>query len=98
MKLISALRRVSVDAMMTTRSRFFSRSSGNAVMPSAAQVAAARRTSGAQALPVATLSLPALLALLVRERPDVVGLTADLAKYTDMHIFAKAFPETVFTS
>ncbi|MDE2604896.1 MAG: transketolase family protein [Burkholderiales bacterium] len=26
-------------------------------------------------------------------RPDVVGLTADLAKYTDLHLFAQAFPE-----
>ncbi|WP_313698141.1 transketolase C-terminal domain-containing protein [Achromobacter sp.] len=26
-------------------------------------------------------------------RPDVVGLTADLAKYTDLHLFAQAYPE-----
>ena len=26
----------------------------------------------------------------------IVGLTADLGKYTDMHIFAKAFPERFF--
>ena len=26
----------------------------------------------------------------------IVGLTADLGKYTDMHIFAKAFPERYF--
>jgi transketolase len=25
--------------------------------------------------------------------PDVVGLTADLAKYTDLHLFAQAYPE-----
>jgi transketolase len=29
---------------------------------------------------------------LARSRPDIVGLTADLAKYTDLHIFAKAYP------
>lgn len=29
-------------------------------------------------------------------RADVVGLTADLAKYTDLHIFAKAYPERFF--
>jgi transketolase len=29
-------------------------------------------------------------------RPEVVGLTADLAKYTDLHLFAQAFPERFF--
>ncbi|UXU89518.1 transketolase family protein [Burkholderia sp. S-53] len=33
---------------------------------------------------------------LARERPDVVGMTADLGKYTDLHIFAKAFPERYY--
>ena len=28
--------------------------------------------------------------------PRIVGLTADLGKYTDMHIFAQAFPERFF--
>jgi transketolase len=27
------------------------------------------------------------------DRPEVVGLTADLAKYTDLHLFAQAYPE-----
>jgi transketolase len=27
------------------------------------------------------------------QNPDVVGLTADLAKYTDLHLFAQAYPE-----
>jgi transketolase len=27
------------------------------------------------------------------QRPDVVGLSADLAKYTDLHLFAQAYPE-----
>ena len=30
------------------------------------------------------------------QNPAIVGLTADLGKYTDMHIFAKAFPERFF--
>src|SRR5207342_152658 len=30
------------------------------------------------------------------ERPEVVGLTADLAKYTDLHLFAQAYPERFF--
>ena len=29
-------------------------------------------------------------------RPDIVGLTADLGKYTDMHLFAQAYPERFF--
>jgi transketolase len=29
-------------------------------------------------------------------RPDVVGLSADLSKYTDMHLFAQAYPERFF--
>ena len=29
-------------------------------------------------------------------RPEIVGMTADLAKYTDLHIFAKAYPERFF--
>ncbi|KEA62258.1 Transketolase, C-terminal section [Marinobacterium lacunae] len=33
---------------------------------------------------------------LAAERPEIVGMTADLAKYTDLHIFAKAYPERFF--
>lgn len=33
---------------------------------------------------------------LARERPEIVGLTADLAKYTDLHLFAQAHPERYF--
>ncbi|MXP54771.1 transketolase family protein [Pantoea sp. Seng] len=29
-------------------------------------------------------------------RPSIVGLTADLSKYTDLHIFAQAYPERHF--
>ncbi|HEY8360206.1 MAG TPA: transketolase C-terminal domain-containing protein [Ramlibacter sp.] len=29
-------------------------------------------------------------------RPQVVGLSADLAKYTDLHLFAQAYPERFF--
>ena len=31
-----------------------------------------------------------------RERPEIVGMTADLAKYTDLHLFAKEYPERFF--
>lgn len=30
------------------------------------------------------------------DRPQVVGMTADLAKYTDLHLFAQAYPERFF--
>lgn len=33
---------------------------------------------------------------LARQRPEIVGLTADLAKYTDLHLFAQANPERFF--
>jgi transketolase len=36
------------------------------------------------------------LVQLARQRQDIVGMTADLAKYTDLHIFAQAFPERFF--
>ena len=36
------------------------------------------------------------LAALAEQRQDLVGLTADLAKYTDLHIFAKAHPERFY--
>ncbi len=36
------------------------------------------------------------LAELAESRPDIVGITADLSKYTDLHIFAQAFPERHF--
>ena len=32
------------------------------------------------------------LVALAAHRPEIVGLSADLAKYTDLHIFAKAYP------
>ncbi|SAL57450.1 transketolase central region [Caballeronia terrestris] len=33
---------------------------------------------------------------LARERQNVVGMTADLGKYTDLHLFAKEFPERYY--
>jgi transketolase len=31
-----------------------------------------------------------------RTRPDVLGMTADLGKYTDLHVFAKEFPDRYY--
>jgi transketolase len=33
---------------------------------------------------------------LAEQRPDIVGMTADLAKYTDLHLFAQAYPERFY--
>ena len=37
----------------------------------------------------------ALIALAER-RPEIVGMSADLAKYTDLHIFAQAYPDRFY--
>ena len=46
----------------------------------------------------ATLPAPFGHALVeaARTRPNIVGLTADLSKYTDLHIFAKAYPDRFY--
>lgn len=36
------------------------------------------------------------LVKLAAERPEIVGLTADLGKYTDLHVFAKAYPDRFY--
>ncbi len=36
------------------------------------------------------------LLTLAETRPDLVGLTADLSKYTDLHVFAKAHPDRFY--
>jgi transketolase len=36
------------------------------------------------------------LAALAERRPEIVGMTADLSKYTDLHIFAKAHPDRFY--
>ncbi len=33
---------------------------------------------------------------LAKQRPEIVGMTADLGKYTDLHIFAQAHPERFY--
>lgn len=61
----------------------------NAVMPSPAQVAAAGRVAGEPVMPVTTLTLPGLVALLVRERPDVVLLACTgpvVARLTELPV------------
>jgi len=36
------------------------------------------------------------LANLARSREDIVGLSADLSKYTDLHVFAEAYPDRFY--
>ncbi len=36
------------------------------------------------------------LAKLAATRPEIVGMTADLGKYTDLHVFAEAFPDRFY--
>ncbi|MFL5279863.1 MAG: transketolase family protein [Rhodopila sp.] len=36
------------------------------------------------------------LVALAAQRPDIVGMTADLGKYTDLHIFAQAHPDRFY--
>ena len=36
------------------------------------------------------------LVALAADRPEIVGLTADLAKYTDLHLFAQAYPDRFY--
>ena len=36
------------------------------------------------------------LVKLARQRPEVIGMTADLGKYTDLHIFKEAFPNCYY--
>jgi len=33
---------------------------------------------------------------IAKDREDIVGLTADLSKYTDLHVFAKAYPDRFY--
>ena len=46
--------------------------------------------------PVKAAPFGKALVELAQERPEIVGLTADLAKYTDLHLFAQAYPERFF--
>lgn len=67
------------------------------------QSGAARLTTSAM---IASLAAPGqrtkpapfgnALATLAETRPEIVGLTADLGKYTDLHVFAKAHPDRFY--
>ncbi len=68
-----------------------------------AQSAAKRLTTSAMIASIAGADQPTrpapfghALVELARSRPEIVGLTADLAKYTDLHVFAKAYPDRFY--
>lgn len=50
----------------------------------------------AEGQPTAAAPFGYALADLAKTRPDVVGMTADLGKYTDLHIFGQAFPDRYY--
>ncbi len=45
---------------------------------------------------VTTAPFGKALVAVAAQRQDIVGMTADLAKYTDLHLFAQAYPDRFF--
>jgi transketolase len=75
----------------------------NANAPTAAAPAKPRLTTSAMIASIAgegqrvqAAPFGKALVELARERPEIVGMTADLGKYTDLHLFAQAHPERFF--
>lgn len=50
----------------------------------------------AEGLPTKPAPFGHALCALAETRPEIVGLTADLAKYTDLHIFAARYPDRFY--
>ena len=50
----------------------------------------------AEGLPTKSAPFGNALVELAKTRENIVGLTADLAKYTDLHVFAKAYPDRFY--
>ena len=50
----------------------------------------------AEGMPTKPAPFGHALCEVARQREDVVGMTADLSKYTDLHVFAQAYPERFF--
>lgn len=62
-----------------------------------------RKTTSAMIASIAPEGVPTkaapfghALTELAAKRPDIVGMTADLAKYTDLHVFAQAYPDRFY--
>ena len=50
----------------------------------------------AEGLPTKAAPFGHALSEVASRRPDVVGMTADLSKYTDLHVFAQQYPDRFF--
>ncbi|MBD3642319.1 MAG: transketolase family protein [Marinobacter sp.] len=50
----------------------------------------------AEGMPTVSAPFGHKLVELAKEREDIVGLSADLAKYTDLHVFAQAYPDRFY--
>lgn len=62
-----------------------------------------RKTTSAMIASIAGDDVPTIaapfgnaLTKLAAKRDDIVGMTADLSKYTDLHVFAKAYPDRFY--
>lgn len=51
---------------------------------------------GTEGLPTVSAPFGHTLVEVAKDRPEIVGMTADLAKYTDLHIFAEAYPDRFY--
>jgi transketolase len=76
---------------------------GGAALAEASRTARPRLTTSAMIASLASESQrtsPApfgrALAEAAKSRPDIVGMTADLGKYTDLHVFAKEHPDRIY--
>ena len=67
-------------------------------VPEGAQLATSAMIASLDAEGRKTIAAPFGHALvdLAKDRPNIVGLTADLSKYTDLHVFAKAYPDRFY--
>ena len=68
----------------------------NTVTPSRAKTSAMIASIAEPGQKTASAPFGHALVALAEQDPTVVGLSADLAKYTDMHIFRDRFPERFF--
>lgn len=50
----------------------------------------------AEGMPTKAAPFGHALVDVAKQREDVIGLSADLAKYTDLHVFAQAYPERFY--
>ncbi len=91
------------DKHVDTQSKFGSTSAAEAPSTTANEPVKKRLTTSAMIASIAsegqatrTAPFGHALVALAEQRPEIVGLSADLSKYTDLHIFANAFPDRFY--